>query len=297
MKTSNPQTFSIVIPTYNRGLITLNTLEALAHQTKSGFPVIIVDQSESPVEALQEFQSSAFLYQYIHIDTPGLPNARNVGMQAVTTDYAIFLDDDCIPDPDLIEAYQEIFISADDALVLVGGRVIEEGSNIFKERISLVGGVVTRYGKTLKNFDTDNSGPCEWVPGGNFCVRTDIYKKVGGFDTNFIGTAVMEDSDFGYTILNHGYSVQYNPKPRMLHLRIPTGGVRPSNPSRGMNCRTHNTIYFFRKHGRKKYIPFTLIYLSGILVKEIVARRYSLSAIYYTFLGFIRGIQTPLRTS
>ncbi|NQV51499.1 MAG: glycosyltransferase family 2 protein [Candidatus Marinimicrobia bacterium] len=286
--------FSIIIPTYNRGMIALNTLQALEDQTSGEFIVIVIDQSSTVLSDLQKFKSINYEYKYVHIDVPSLPNARNIGIEHVSTPYAIFLDDDCVPDDGLVEAYTTIFQSLDPKIVLVAGRVIEEGSNIFRERADLVGGYVTKYGKTLKNFDTEQSGICEWAPGGNFCVRTEAYREVGGFDVNYIGTAVMEDADFGYAIRAGGYQVLYSPEPVMQHLRIPTGGLRQSNPARGMIYRAHNSVYFFRKHQRKRYLPLVKVYLLAVTLKEWLKGTHGISAFYYCSVGFIKGLRTHL---
>jgi len=285
---------SIIIPTYNRGEIALNTLKALQDQSMKTFRVIVVDQSESILEELENFQTEAYQYHYIHIDIPSLPNARNIGIENVKTNYAIFLDDDCIPDTELVASYVSIFDSIEPEIVLVAGRVIEKDSNIFKERDDLVGGFVTKYGKTLKNFDTDKSGICEWAPGGNFCVRTSAYREVGGFDLNYIGTAVMEDSDFGYSVRKLGYQVMYDPKPSMEHLRIPTGGLRQSNPARAMLYRAHNSVYFFRKHNLKRFLPLVSLYIFAIAIKEWLIGNYSASGIYFSVKGFLKGLRTTL---
>ncbi|MCF7825779.1 MAG: glycosyltransferase [Candidatus Marinimicrobia bacterium] len=289
--------FTVIMPTYNRGEIAVNTLQALQNQSTKAFKVIVVDQSDTVLPELRDFSSKSYAYNYLHVEMPSLPNARNIGIANIDTEYAIFLDDDCIPDENLVHAYEIIFKSVEPKIALVAGRVIEEGSTIFRERAHLVGGFVTKYGKTLKNFDTDQSGLCEWAPGGNFGVRTSAYREIGGFDTNYIGTAVMEDSDFGYSIRSIGYQVMYDPRPSMLHLRIPTGGLRQSNPSKAMQYRAHNSVYFFRKHGLKRFLPMVSLYIIAIAIKEWLKGNYSPSGIWYSFSGFIRGLQTPIKSS
>ena len=69
----------------------------------------------------------------------------------------------------------------------VGGRVNEDNIAMFKQNNKIIGGYFTWYGKTLKNFDTDLNGQCEWAPGGNFAVLRSKFLKVNGFDTNYIG--------------------------------------------------------------------------------------------------------------
>jgi len=289
-----PKRFTVIIPTYRRAEIALETLKALEAQNAPGFNVIVVDQSETIIDAIRDYESAIFDYRYIHITTPGLPNARNVGIEHTSTEFAIFLDDDCIPEPDLVVSYDTIFRDLDPEFALVAGRVIEKGSNIFREGKGLVGGYVTRYGKTLKNFDTDSMGECEWAPGGNFGLRTQAYRQVGGFDVNFIGTAVMEDSDFGYALRRLGYRVLYDPRPVMVHLRIPTGGLRQTNPARAMEYRAHNSVYFFRKHGLRRYLPLVGLYTLAVACKELLLGNYNASGLFYSVTGFIRGLRTAL---
>ena len=153
----------------------------------------------------------------------------------------------------------------------IGGRIIEKNTTMFKENDSIVGGWITWYGKTLKNFDTVKSGECEWASGGNFGLTKDLFIEAGGFDPNFIGTAVLEDGDFGYAVKKIGGRVYYYPEPGIEHLRIPTGGVRQNNPAKGMFYRAHNTVYFFRKHGRRRFLFFVFLYLNLIvLIDQII---------------------------
>lgn len=295
INTSEINSFTVIIPTYNRGEIALNTVKELEKQSYPSFQVIVVDQSQEAVPDLVNYEGQHFNYTYHHINKPGLPNARNVGIELTTTEFAIFLDDDCIPEVALIKEFNLAFQGHESTLALVGGRVIEKGSNIFHERASLTGGYVTRYGKTLKNFDTDASGECEWAAGGNFSVRVSVFKEVGGFDHNFIGTAVMEDSDFGYAVGRKGYKIRYTPGPVMEHLRIPTGGLRQADPAAGMLYRAHNSVYFFRKYQLKRYLPVVTAYLYAVAAKDWLTGKHGIAAFYYCSVGLIRGFRTELR--
>ena len=166
------------------------------------------------------------------------------------------------------EYYSFLFVEI--FFILSGFVLSNQLIKVYKERKNISGGWITWYGKTLKNFDTDNSGECEWVPGGNFAVSKKQYFQAGGFDTNFIGTAVMEDGDFGYAVTKSGGKVYYYPEPEIEHLRIPTGGLRQRDPDKGMFYRSHNTVYFFRKHRKRKFLLFVFIYRTSELKKTAV---------------------------
>ena len=241
---------SLIIPTFDRQKITFDTLVYLNNQTIKDFEVIVIDQTKSVSKDLENFifNNGITKYKYFNIDKVGLPNARNVGARHAVSKILIYLDDDCIPENKLIESYINIFDKQDPKVWCIGGRVIEKGSSIMRQSDKILGGWVTWYGKTLKNFDSNETGLCQWAPGGNFAVKADKFSAVGGFDENYLGNAILEDGDFGFNIINQGGHVMYSPKPVMEHLRAQLGGTRKESASKGMFYRAHNTIYFLRKH-------------------------------------------------
>ena len=289
-----PNQVSLIIPTYNRQEIVFQTLQYIKQQSISGFEVVLVDQTESNDSNLNNFKDDGFKYKYLKIKETGLPNARNVGAENAKGEILIFIDDDSIPDSDLIQSYMNLFNDYEKDKFCIGGRIIEKNTTMFKESNSIVGGWITWYGKTLKNFDTVKSGECEWASGGNFGLTKDLFIEAGGFDPNFIGTAVLEDGDFGYAVKKIGGGVYYYPEPVIEHLRIPTGGVRQNNPAKGMFYRAHNTVYFFRKYGRRRFLCFVFVYLNGIAMKEWIKQKHGLSSFIWTWIGFYKGLVTKL---
>ena len=290
-------TSSLIIPTYNRQDIALETLSYLNLQTSKGFEVIVVDQTKYPHQNLEDFKfnDSSITYRYVKIEQIGLPNARNVAADIATTDILIYIDDDCIPEPNLVSSYINIFNNIDSKIWCVAGRVVEKNNNIFRQSDKIIGGWITWYGKTLKNFDTDKRGECQWAPGGNFAVRKKRFKDLGGFDINFIGNAMLEDADFGFSIMSSGGQVIYDPTPVMEHLRVASGGTRKESPSKGMYYRSHNTVYFLRKHNLRLRIFPAIFYLAAVAIKDFINRKHGPVAILWTPIGFIRGVFTKIQ--
>lgn len=267
----------------------------LNHQSIESFEVIVIDQSDNVPDILCNFSAEKYQYRFHHIEEKGLPNARNVGALLATGDILVFIDDDVDLDDDLLAAYSREFERLGDEYWLIAGRIREPGTKMFKQTGSIVGGKITLYGKTLKNLDTDDQGECEWVAGGNFAVRRSRFLQVGGFDKNFIGNAMLEDADFSYRIRKAGGKVFYSPRPKLEHLRIPTGGTRTIHRDKAMFYRAHNTVYFFRKHKSLWQLPLVFLYLNGVAVKELFRKKHSLRAVPYTWLGFIKGFATPVK--
>ena len=150
----NSKPVSVIIPTYNRCDILFNTIVEFEKQLDLNFELLVIDQSEKIHKRITSYTSSNYSYKYINLKTIGLPNARNYGVKEAQGDIIIFIDDDSIPDKYLVSKYRELFQLLGPEL-LIGGRVIEKGTKIFKEGRNIVGGWITWYGKTLKNFDTN----------------------------------------------------------------------------------------------------------------------------------------------
>ena len=101
---------------------------------------------------------------------------------------------------------------------------------------------------------------------------------------------VMEDGDFGYAVKKIGGKVYYYPEPVIEHLRIQTGGLRQKAPAKGMFYRAHNSVYFFRKYGRRRFLFFVFFYLNGVALKELIKQKHGLSSFFWTWIGFYKGL-------
>ena len=121
-----------------------------------------------------------------------------------------------------------------------------------------------------------------------------LIEKIGGFDKNYKGNAILEDCDFCFNAKNYDGKVLFSPKPVLEHLRARTGGTRQSNSAKGMFYRSHNTVYFFRKYGRHRFLLFVLIYLNGVAFKDWVQKKHGISAFIWTWCGFYKGFITKL---
>ena len=62
-----PNQVSLIIPTYNRQEIVFQTLQHIKQQSISGFEVVLVDQTASNDNDLQNFKDDGFRYKYLKI--------------------------------------------------------------------------------------------------------------------------------------------------------------------------------------------------------------------------------------
>lgn len=108
---------SVIVATLNRDKVLCDTLESLKAQSYSSFEIIVVDQSESHTDETQKyFERNRDHVRLTRIDEPGLPNARNVGLEQARGQVALFCDDDVQLVPDWIRYHVENY-----AIPAVGG--------------------------------------------------------------------------------------------------------------------------------------------------------------------------------
>src|SRR3990167_1970243 len=113
-----PMRISVVIQTFNRSSLLARTIPALANQqTRTGiaYEVIFVSNGSSDNNH-SHLKEAVACYpdrcRYFYIDPTGGPSApRNVGIRAATGDVVIILDDDVLPDPDLVLRHAEFHLA------------------------------------------------------------------------------------------------------------------------------------------------------------------------------------------
>ena len=74
---------SLIIPTYNRQKIVLQTLDYLNNQVGKHFEIIVVDQTNLPEKQLTDFtpKDNSVNYKYINIEEIGYVNAHGTSTQ------------------------------------------------------------------------------------------------------------------------------------------------------------------------------------------------------------------------
>jgi glycosyltransferase involved in cell wall biosynthesis len=111
---------SVVIPTVERGPALERSLAALAAQTlpRIAFEVIVVDDSPEPGEGLP---GDGRLVVHVHrTGGRGAAAARNEGAGFARGQLLLFLDDDLIPAPDLLERHVAAHETAEPGTVVIG---------------------------------------------------------------------------------------------------------------------------------------------------------------------------------
>lgn len=124
----NPPTqgLSVVMPTFGRGRVMLETLRAILEQQPD--ELLLVDQNpahEATIRlGLERFEASGCLRRVL-LKRPSIPVAMNVGLLQARNELVLFLDDDLVPAPGLLAAH--VAAHKDATVTAVAGQVLQPG--------------------------------------------------------------------------------------------------------------------------------------------------------------------------
>ena len=117
---------SVVMPTYGRDQVLLETVEALLSLPKPPAEIVLADQTvrhdEAPGRVLSDWDDSGQV-RWLRLLEPSIPRAMNQGLLAAIGPIVLFLDDDLRPDLGLVEAHAQAHASRPGQLV--AGRVLQ----------------------------------------------------------------------------------------------------------------------------------------------------------------------------
>lgn len=187
--------FSIIIPTLNEERYLPNLLSDLDHQATREFEVIIVDaQSTDKTKEKTEEYSKKIPIQCITSSKKNVSFQRNFGAKSAHGEYYIFLDADVRLTKDFLTQIKLATQKKHNGIFLPY-MLPEDTSQKTKVMISFVNTLIRMsqtYGKPL-------------APGGNLIVRSDIFRKVGGFSEDVF---ISEDHDFVRRAYKSGYKAK-----------------------------------------------------------------------------------------
>lgn len=256
---------SVVIPTYNRNRVLVQTIKSVLNQKFKNFELLIVDQSKKHDKFTQNFleKVKSENVKYYKIGPPSLPAARNFGLKKARGKIIIYIDDDVILDDGFIKAHYESYIKK--KAVAVAGRIKEKNKPVSHELLYLR---KTSFG--AGNFNYLKYGFAQTSQGCNMSFKKHLLLKVGGFDTNFIGNAMREETDLCFKLRKMGKKILFNPNASLFHLFFKTGGCREKKTIHDNYIIYRNEMIFFLRHRPLVYFPY---FFAGHFFKYVLNRK------------------------
>lgn len=255
--------FTIIVPTYNRPDFLQTCLTKLEPVCKNfGLEncelIVTEDGNNTITESLVQEQFSWAKW----IKGPGraLSANRNNGIRAAKGEWIICIDDDCLADENILFEYQK-YIQANPTVQAFEGCIEPDSWDLFKQ--------------DMAECPVNVRGGVFW--GANICVKKETYKKLGGFDENFIAYG-REDQDM-FIRLKQITKVVFAATAKVIH-PVRKGSFRkhlwniPKAAKNNIKYEYKHATYFGYTNvfifALKKYIYFTRItfkYLSQGRIK------------------------------
>jgi glycosyltransferase involved in cell wall biosynthesis len=201
---------SVVIPTFNRARQLERTLDGLSRQTvaPATFEVIVVD--DGSLDSTRDLlgRPRNFALTPLRQSNQGPAAARNAGIAAARGEIILFIDDDAIPAPDLIELH--IRAHVDLGSVVIGRMLPPTGRQPFwaewemrmleRQYAQMVAGI---FEPTPRQFYTANAS-----------VRRADIERAGLFDPQY---RRAEDVELAYRLEELGLRFVFASDARVLH--------------------------------------------------------------------------------
>ena len=248
-------TLSVVIPTFGRERVLVDTLMALLGQvdaTPGVLELLVIDQTARHApdtdQALRDWTEAGKL-RWLRLDKPDLTRAMNLGLTEGRGRLVLYLDDDIVPGPGLLAGH--LAAHAEVAPWVVIGQILQPGQMAEPVAYTPRGGSLRRY----LDFPFRSTEGCfiENAMAGNMSVRRERALAVGGFDERFRPPVASRfESEFAKRVIERGGRIWFEPRASLRHLQASTGGTR----ARGTHlasadpCFGVGDYYFALRRGR-----------------------------------------------
>jgi GT2 family glycosyltransferase len=204
---------SVVTPTFNRRERLALVLAALERQSVSLDAIEVVVVDDGSVDGTSDWLSRCqlgFKLVALRQANSGPAAARNAGVTAARNEYILFLDDDVVPERDMLEEHAAAHERAGGDVVVLGTMaslpkykqpwVSWEQFQLEKQYHAMTRG---DYAPTFRQF---------WT--GNASVRRQRLVQAGLFD---VALKRGEDVDLGFRLSQLGVGYVFNPRAKGLH--------------------------------------------------------------------------------
>jgi len=205
---------SVVIPTFNRSRLLSRTIPALMDQQTDGFSyeVIFISNGSSDDSAAVLSEAAARYpgkLRYFYIDPTGGPSApRNHGIRAATGSVVIILDDDVLPENDLVLRHAEFHRQHPEPQYAALGRVYVPDS-LLDDPMSSFHTFPYHQVEQLDRLSFLYFWTC------NVSLKREFMLDAGMFDEIFL---YYEDMICGHRLASRGMELRFVSEARGQHL-------------------------------------------------------------------------------
>lgn len=295
---------SVIIPTYNRKDVLRKCLEALYNQryAKEKYEIILIDDgssdgTEAMISSLASY--SPVIARYFRQENKGPAAARNVGVRNAKGELVLFIGDDIIATPTLLEKHTETHVKYRDQNIAVLGFTTWSPEikktllmNYLEESGAQFGyaSIQDRYNVPYKYFYTSN-----------ISLKRQFLLENGLFDEDF-PYAAWEDIELGFRLTKNGLRLILHPEAVGYHYHA----VRKKDVKRRFELSGEAASILYRKHPELpeivklrenifailefnyKSLIKTLIYHMPLFIQRIIPKGYVYKSYRYMLRRYVR---------
>lgn len=259
----------IVIVNWNTRDLLRNCLRSLTHSTGVSYQIVVVDNASGDGSAEMVRREFPHVMLIANDENRGYPAANNQGLRLLGFErsgsddaprYALALNPDTVVPPGALHE-MVAYMDADPRIGAAGPKlVLLDGSLDLACRRSFPTPEISfyrmvglsklfprsrRFGRyNLTYLDPDVETEVDSVVGAFMIVRREAIQRVGLFDETFF--MYGEDLDWAYRIKQAGWTVRYNPRVTVTHVK--RAASRQSRRAQREFYRA--MLIFYRKHYR-----------------------------------------------
>lgn len=265
-KPTGPPEVTVVIPVRDRARMLDRCLSGLDHR----HPVIVVDDGSLEPDAVAAVVAGHGAKLVRRAVNGGPAAARNAGLEQVSTELVAFVDSDCVPTPDWLDALAAHF--QDPLVAAVAPRITALGEH---------GGSGLDLGESAGRVVPNTR--IAYVPTAALLVRRDAVRTARGFDE---AMRVGEDVDLVWRLHEAGWRIRYEPS---VCVRHDEPGTLAARLTRRFRYGT-SAAPLARRHPRS-VPPLVLHPWPALTVLALLGRRPVLAGV-----AFAASVLTMLRT-
>lgn len=239
-------------------------LGSVLHSSKNDLDIVVIDNAstDGSLDYLAEWHPEVRIIELTK--NYGYAGGYNKGIEHIDAKYTVLLNSDILvrePWLDSILAYME---EHPDVIAMQPKILSIEEKHKF-EYAGAAGGMLDLLsyplcrGRVFSDVEVDEGQYNDitevfWTSGAAMVVRTDLFKKLGGFDADFF--AHMEEIDFCWRAKRAGYKCMVHGGVSVFHLG---GGTLDYDSPRKTFLNFRNNLATVLKNESKRYFLFVLI--------------------------------------
>ncbi len=241
----------VIIVNYNGKKLLKNCLDSIKKNTiYKKYKVIVVDNGSS--DGSQRIIKTK--YKWVDLiknkENLGFSKANNIGafyaFKKYSPKYLFLLNNDTLVKKNWLKSSIKI-LKNNKKVGIVGSSLFNKDNS--KQKCA---GWIHAFG--VKYYFGNNLRKVSWVSGAAFLIRSNIFKKLKGFDEKY-SPAYYEETDLEKRVEKLGLGIFFNPNSKIIHLGGETAKKTFNNSELFYIFYRNRARYFIKHHGYLFFIP------------------------------------------